>query len=81
MTFRTRRRVGQSRRDPHIERRLRWLRAETARLGGRWPVKIGLELAAANYQTYCDRGHGDWRHEAWRLVQISAELLSEIETN
>lgn len=72
-------RPSQAPRDPHLERRLVWLRAETARLNGRWNVRLGLELAIANYGTFLVIGHDDWRHEAWRLIQIASELLAQIE--
>lgn len=71
---------GQSRRDHWLERRIFYCEAETARLGANWKVKLGVWLARSNYETYCDRGHCDWRYEAWRLVQIVADLLSEIES-
>lgn len=72
-------RIRQPRRDVHLERRLIWLCAESARLNGRWPIKLGLQLALASYRTFRERGHGDRRHAAWRFLQVASELLAQIE--
>lgn len=72
---------GQSRRDHWIERRIFYYEAEQSRLGANWKIKLGVWLARVNYVAYCERGHGDWRHESWRLLQVVAQLLTELEGN
>ena len=66
-------------RDVRLEQTLNWLESEIRRLKGNWIPKLGLGLAEANYQTFRERRHQDWQHEAWRLIHITAGELDKLE--
>ena len=72
-------RPRQAPRDTRLEQCLNWIEAEISRLHGNWIPKLGHQLAEANYATFRQLGHPDWRFEAWRICQIAAEVLADLE--